>query len=155
MSMIGVFGICSKSNYNERADLINNGKSVQTEDLIKEIYSELENSAAKLENDKCSGEVYIALFHYLKTVCGVDVRCGMEGFGEEWRNVTGDFDIIVFHEKERVLALEDTIDYDGLLQFINDFFQIDYGNAGQIAWDTLLNNLKSTGAENILIWHLF
>ena len=122
MSMIGVFGICSKSNYNERADLINNGKSVQTEDLIKEIYSELENSAAKLENDKCSGEVYIALFHYLKTVCGVDVRCGMEGFGEEWRNVTGDFDIIVFHEKERVLALEDTIDYDGLLQFINDFF---------------------------------
>ena len=56
MSMIGVFGICSKSNYNERADLINNGKSVQTEDLIKEIYSELENSAAKLENDKCSGE---------------------------------------------------------------------------------------------------
>jgi hypothetical protein len=153
--MIGVFGICSKSNYNERADLINNGKSVQTEDLIKEIYSELENSAAKLENDKCSGEVYIALFHYLKTVCGVDIRCGMEGFGEEWRNVTGDFDIIVFHEKERVLALEDTIDYDGLLQFINDFFQIDYGNAGQIAWDTLLNNLKSTGAENILIWHLF
>ena len=155
MSMIGVFGICSKSNYNERADLINNGKSVQTEDLIKEIYSELENSAAKLENDKCSGEVYIALFHYLKTVCGVDIRCGMEGFGEEWRNVTGDFDIIVFHEKERVLALEDTIDYDGLLQFINDFFQIDYGNAGQIAWDTLLNNLKSTGAENILICHLF
>ena len=135
--------------------MINNGKSVQTEDLIKEIYSELENSAAKLENDKCSGEVYIALFHYLKTVCGVDIRCGMEGFGEEWRNVTGDFDIIVFHEKERVLALEDTIDYDGLLQFINDFFQIDYGNAGQIAWDTLLNNLKSTGAENILIWHLF
>ena len=155
MSMIGVFGICSKSNYNERADLINNGKSVQTEDLIKEIYNEVENSVAKLENDKCSGEVYIALFHYLKTVCGVDVRCGMEGFGEEWRNVTGDFDIIVFHEKERVLALEDTIDYDGLLQFINDFFQIDYGNAGQIAWDTLLNNLKSTGAENILIWHLF
>ena len=155
MSMIGVFGICSKSNYNERADLINNGKSVQTEDLIKEIYSELENSAAKLENDKCSGEVYIALFHYLKTVCGVDIRCGMEGFGEEWRNVTGDFDIIVFHEKERVLAMEDTIDDDGLLQFINDFFQIDYGNAGQIAWDTLLNNLKSTGAENILIWHLF
>ena len=127
MSMIGVFGICSKSNYNERADLINNGKSVQTEDLIKEIYSELENSAAKLENDKCSGEVYIALFHYLKTVCGVDIRCGMEGFGEEWRNVTGDFDIIVFHEKERVLALEDTIDYDGLLQFINDFSRLIMG----------------------------
>lgn len=74
MSMIGVFGICSKSNYSELADLINNRKSIQTEDLIKEIYSEVENSAAKLENDKCSGEVFIALFHYLKTACGVDVR---------------------------------------------------------------------------------
>ncbi len=154
MSMIGVFGICSKSNYSELADLINNRKSIQTEDLIKEIYSEVENSAAKLENDKCSGEVFIALFYYLKTACDVDVRCGMEGFGEVWRNVTGDFDIIVFHEKERVLALEDTIDYDGLLQFINDFFQIDYGNAGRIAWDVLLNNLKSIGTEDILIWHL-
>ena len=85
----------------------------------------------------------------------MDVRCGMEGFGEEWRNVTGDFDIIVFHEKERVLALEDTIDYDGLLQFINDFFQIDYGNAGEIAWNVLLNNLKNTGTDNMLILHVF
>ncbi|WP_300784454.1 hypothetical protein [uncultured Acetatifactor sp.] len=154
MSMIGVFGICSKSNYSELADLINNGKSAQTEAMIKEIYNEVENSVAKLENDKCSGEVFLALFDYLETVCGVDVRCGMEGFGEEWRNATGDFDIIVFREKEGVLALEDRMDYDGLSRFINDFFQMDYGNTGQIAWEVLLNNLKSTGAENVLIWHL-
>ena len=110
MSMKGVFGICSKSNYSELADLINNGKSAQTEAMIKEIYNEVENSVAKLENDKCSGEVFLALFDYLETVCGVDVRCGMEGFGEEWRNATGDFDIIVFREKEGVLALEHTMD---------------------------------------------
>ena len=79
----------------------------------------------------------------------------MESVGEKWRDVTGDFDIIVFQEKERILALEDTIDCDVLLQFINDFFQIDYGNAGQIAWNVLLNNLKSTEAEDILILHLF
>lgn len=154
MSMIGVFGRCSKSNYDKLADLIKNEKSAKTEDLIKAIYSEVENSAAKLENNKCSGEVFIALFHYLKAVCGVDVRCGTEEVGEKWRDITGDFDVILFHEKEQVLALEDTIDYDGLMQFINDFFQIDYGNAGQIAWDVLINNLKGTGTENILIWHL-
>lgn len=155
MSIIGTFGICSKSNYNELTDLIKSGESTKTEKLIKEIYSEVKNSAVKLENDKCSGEVFSALFHYLKTAYGVDVRCDIEGIGEKWRDVTGDFDIIVFHEKERILALEDTIDYDGLFQFVNDFFQSDYGNAGQIAWNVLLNNLKSIEAENILILHFF
>ena len=75
----------------------------------------------------------------------------MESVGEKWCNITGDFDIIVFREKERILALEDTMDCAMFLQFINDFFQIDYGNAGQIAWNVLFNNLKSTGTENILI----
>lgn len=154
MSMIGVFGICSKSNYDELTDLIKNGESAKTEDLIKELYSEVENSAAKLENGKCSGEVFIALFHYLKTACDVDVRYGTEEVREKWRDITGDFDIIVFHKKEQVLALKDTMDGDELLQFINDFFQTDYGNAGQIAWETLLDNLKRTGTESILIWHL-
>lgn len=155
MSLIGVFGICSKSNYDELTDLIKNGESAKTEDLIKEIYSEVENSAIRLENNKCSGEVFIALFHYLKTICGVDVRCGLEETGEKWRDTTGDFDVITFREKERILALEDMIDCDGLLRFINDFFQMDYGSSGQIAWDVLLNNLKSTGKENVLIWRLF
>ena len=155
MSMIGIFGRCSKSNYDKLVDSRKNQKSAKTEDLIKDIYSKTENSAATLENNKCSGEVFIALFYYLETVCGVDVRCGTEEIGEKWRDTTGDFDVVFFHEKEQVLALEDTIDYDGLRQFINDFYQIDYGNAGQIAWDVLLNNLKRTGTENILIWHLF
>lgn len=154
MSMIGVFGICSKRQYDELADLIKNGKSAQSEDLIKEIYSEVENSVEKLENLKCSGEVFIALFYYLESVCGVDVRCGTEEVGEKWRETTGDFDMVVFQEKEQVLVLEDTMDHDELLQFINDFYQADYGNAGQIAWDVLLNNLKGTGTDNILIWHL-
>ena len=79
----------------------------------------------------------------------------MESVGEKWRDITGDFDVIVFREKERILALEDTIDYDMLLEFINDFFQIDYGNAGEIAWNVLLNNLKNTGTDNMLILHVF
>lgn len=155
MSMIGDFGVCSKSNYDELENLIKNGRFVEAEDLIKEIYNEVENSAADLENGKCSGEVFIALFHYLKTACGIDVRCNSEGFGEKWRDTTGDFDVIAFYEKEKVLLLEDKIDYGQLSQFINDFFQIDYGNAGQIACGVLFNNLKSMGTDNILIWHLY
>ncbi len=155
MSMIGVFGTCSKHDHSELVDMIKNKNSSQIEGLIKEIYSGSEISAATLENGKCSGEVFIALFHYLKTVCGVDVRRGMEELGEKWRSTTGDLDVLVFLEKEQILALEDTIDYDGLLQFTNEFFQADYGDAGQIAWEVLLNNLKSTGAEDVLIWHLF
>ena len=155
MSIIGVFGTCSQSNYNELTDFIKSGESTKTEELIKEIYNEVEDSAVKLENGKCSGEIFSALFHYLNTAYGVDVRCGMESVGEKWRNITGDFDIIVFQEKERILELENTIDCDALLQFIHDFFQTDSGNAGQIAWNVLLNNLKSTGTENVLILHVF
>lgn len=155
MSMIGNFGVCSKTNYDELLKLIKNETDAEAEDLIKEIYNEVEHSAAGLENGNCSGEVFLALFHYLKAVCGVDVRYNQEEFGEKWRDTTGDFDIIVFCEKEQILAWEDTMDYDGLLQFINDFFQIDYGNAGQVACDVLLHNLKNTGTGNVLIWHLF
>ena len=155
MSVLGIFGTCSQSNYNELVELIKSGESAKTEELIKKIYGEVEISAVKLENDKCSGEVFSALCYYLDTVYGVDVRCGMESVGEKWRDITGDFDVIVFREKERILALEDTIDYDMLLEFMNDFFQIDYGNAGQIAWNVLLNNLKNTGTDNMLILHVF
>ena len=155
MSVLGIFGTCSQSNYNELVELIKSGESAKTEELIKKIYGEVEISAVKLENDKCSGEVVSALCYYLDTVYGVDVLCGMESVVEKWRDITGDFYVIVFREKERILALEDTIDYDMLLEFMNDFFQIDYGNAGQIAWNVLLNNLKNTGTDNMLILHVF
>lgn len=155
MSMIGDFGVCPKSKYDEVRNLIQKGKFVEIENLIKEIYSEVESSVTKLENGKCSGEVFIALFHYLKTAYEVNVRCGLDCFEEKWTDLTGDFDIIVFYEKEQILSLEDTIDFNELAQFINDFYQIDYGNAGQIACSVLFNNLKGVGADNILIWHLF
>lgn len=155
MSMIGEFGICPKSNYEELESLIKNDKLTEADALIKEILSEIKISAAKLENDKCSGEMFIALFHYLETACGIDVRHNLESFGKEWRDITGDFDVIVFCEKERILSAEDRVDCDELSQFINDFFQIDYENAGQTACDVLFHNLKNMGTDNVLIWHLF
>lgn len=155
MSMIGDFGVCPKSKYDALKNLIQEGKFGETENLIKEIYSEVESSALKLENGKCSGEVFIALFHYLDTAYEVNVRCDLECLAEKWRDATGDYDIVVFYGKEQMLSLEDKIDLTALAQFINDFFEADYGNAGQIACNVLFNNLKSVGADNILIWRLF
>ena len=137
------------------ARLVQNGTPAEAEDLIKDICHELENSAEKLENGVCSGEIYLALFQYFETELGVDVRNGTERFGEIWREATGDFDVIVFHEAAPLLSLADTVDYDGLSQFAGDFFQIDCGDAAQAACDALLNNLRSLGADEILIWHLF
>lgn len=155
MSMIGEFGVCPKDSYQELKNFIENGKCVKTETLIKKIYTEVENSAAKLENGKCSGEVFIALFHYLKTAYGVDVRRDLGCFGEKWRDATGDFDIIVFFEKDQILSLENAVDFNELAQFINDFYQMDYGDTGQIACSVLFNNLKYAGEDTVLIWHLF
>lgn len=157
MSMIGSFGVCSKNNYELLVNMLNNDKFAEAENLIKEIYGELQKSEEILENNKCSGEVFIALFHYFKTVLGIDIKSNIQSgvLGEKWRDTTGDYDIAVFYEKEMLLLLEDKIDYDEIMQFVNDFFEMDYGNVGQIACTVLLNNLKKVEADNILIWHLY
>lgn len=156
MSMIGSFGICAKNNYRMLEELIKNENLVEAETLIKEIYHELKDSEGRLENP-CSGEVFIALFDYFKTVLGVDVRSTIapKGIEENWREITGDFDIIVLYHKEQLLSLEDVTDYSKISQYINDFFQSDYGKIGQIAYTALLNNLRKVDEEHILIWHLY
>lgn len=153
--MIGMFGVCPQSHYNKLTDMLENKNFAGTEKLMQEIYSEVEASAEKLANDQCSGEVFTALFCYLKTTYGIDLRRGREAFREKWTAVTGDWDAVVFHEKERLSALEDMMDFGELQQFINDFYQADYGDSGQTAWNVLLGNLKRTGPEQVLIWHMF
>ena len=155
MSMIGNFGVCPKSKYDELRNWIQKGKWEETESLIKEIDSEVESSATTLENGKCSGEVFIALFHYLKTAYEINVWKDLDSLGEKWRDTTGDFDVIVFCEKEEILSLEGQIDFNELSQFINDFYQMDYENTGQIACSVLFTNLKNTEEDTVLIWHLF
>lgn len=82
MSMLGTFGICPKGRYDALADLVQSGNPGEAESLIREIYNELENSAEKLENGGCSGEIFIALFHYFKAMLGMNVRSGAERLGE-------------------------------------------------------------------------
>ena len=155
MSMIGTFGICPKGRYDALADLVQNGDSGEAENLIREIYSELENSAERLENDRCSGEIFLALFHYFETMLGVNVRSGTERLGELWREATGDFDVVVFREKDALLSVADAVDHDALSHFSSDFFQMDCGDAPQTACDGLLDNLRGLGADEVLIWHLY
>ncbi len=155
MSIIGSFGICPKNNYRMLVELIKNNNLTEAEVLIKKIYHELKDSEEKLENP-CSGEVFIALFDYFKTALGVDVRDNITtDMAEKWREITDDFDIIVLCNKEQLLSLEDIIDYNKISQYINDFFQSDYGKIGQTAYTALLNNLRKIDDAHILIWHLY
>ena len=154
MSMIGTFGICPKDKYDALMRLIQHDGPDKAENLIKEIYRELEEPAEKLKHGQCSGEIFSALFHYVELTLGIDVRSGLERFGEIWRETTGDFDVVVFYGAEPLLPLADAVDFDGLSQFVNDFFQADCGEAPQAACGALLNNLKSLSADEILIWHL-
>ncbi len=155
MSIIGSFGICPKNNYRMLVELIKNNNLTEAEVLIKKIYHDLKDSEEKLENP-CSGEVFIALFDYFKTALGVDVRDNITtDMAEKWREITDDFDIIVLCNKEQLLSLEDIIDYNKISQYINDFFQSDYGKIGQTAYTALLNNLRKIDDTHILIWHLY
>ncbi len=155
MSIIGSFGICPKNNYRMLVELIKNNNLTEAEVLIKKIYHELKDSEEKLENP-CSGEVFIALFDYFKTALGVDVRDNITtDMAEKWREITDDFDIIVLCNKEQLLSLEDIIDYNKISQYINDFFQSDYGKIGQTTYTALLNNLRKIDDAHILIWHLY
>ena len=113
MSMIGMFGVCPQSHYNKLANLLKSKDSGETEKLMQKIYIEVEASAEKLANDQCSGEVFTALFYYLKTAYGIDLQRGKEAFREKWTAVSGDWDAVVFHEKEQLLSLEDSMDFGG------------------------------------------
>ncbi len=158
MSMIGSFGLCSSNNYDNLVKLIRDNHFGEANDLINNIYSELENSASKLENDKCSGEVFLAVFDYFNIVLGINVRVniGLEELGKSWREVTGDYDMIAFLEKDikQLLSLSDTIDYDAVSQYVNDFFQNDYGDAGRIACNVFMQNLGKLDTNTVLIFQL-
>lgn len=157
MSMIGNFGVCPKSNFNRLVSLLENNQNEEFDAFIDEFYNKLQESEENLENNKCSGEVFLALFDYLKTAHGIDAHhyAGAEHFGEKWRAATEDYDVVIFNEIEPLLALESAIDYNKLAEYINDFYQADYDDAGQIACNVLFDNLKNIKEDELLIWHLY
>ena len=158
MSMIGNFGMCAESDYNSLVAAVRNDQLDTADDWIGKICNELENSTAILENDQCSGEVFLAIFQYFKSEYAVDIYGNedMRKLNERWREVTGDYDITVFTQKEKTqfLSLIDQIDYDHVMQYVDDFYQNDYGNAGQVACKVLFENLRRMKPDNVLLWHL-
>lgn len=159
MSMTGSFGLCPKNSYDSLINFIKAGQSDAAQDLVKEIWDGLEDSASMLENNRCSGEVFLALFEYFKAALDIDIRenADLKKVGENWREITGDYDMAVFTEKEKTqfLSRTDSIHSDQVTQFVNDFFQNDYGEAGQTACDVFIRNLEKLGADSVLIWHLY
>lgn len=159
MSMIGNFGKCTENDYNCLVAAIRENQPDTADDLIGRLCDELENSAAKLENDQCSGEVFLAVFEYFKTEFDLDLYGGEEqkALYERWREITEDYDVRIFtnKEKEALLSLADHIDSREVAAFVNDFFQNDYGEAGQIACKVLFENLKKLEADSVLLWHLY
>ncbi len=155
MSMIGNFGLYSKDKFDEILKQINNTPA-DTGALLTEIHDNLDESSNKLMNGRCSGEIFIALFQYFKEAHGMDVREKMASAGliESWLETTGDFDIVVFYEKEKLLSLENTLNYDEISQYINEFYEADCQDAGRAACEAFFHNLKETAEDKVLIWHL-
>ena len=158
MSIIGNFGLCSEARFRHLVDLIKNHSSNEAEALVQKIYHEFENSASKLEESKCSGEVFTAVFDYFKSERGIEIWKDKDliKVSAFWRENIGGYDMLAFTEKEKIqlLSLESTIDYHAVAQYVNDFFAYDYEEAGQIACKTFFENLKRTGEGNVLIWYI-
>lgn len=158
MSMIGMFGLCSKKSYDSFVNSIRDNELDEIEDLINKIDSEFESTVLELQNDKCPGEVFMALFDYFKIEMGIDVRknMGVKKLNENWCTRTGDYDMIAFFEKEKtkLSSLAGRIDYDAVSQFVNDFFQYDYGDAGEIAFKVFHDNLGKLETNTVLIFRI-
>lgn len=158
MSMIGTFGLCAQNNYDNLVSAIKDNQLDKVEDLVKKICDELENEIFTEQSNMCSGEVYIALFQYFEGEFGIDFEKN-EDFNrvrESWREITGDYDIVVFSEieKNKFLSYEDRIDHTQIQQYINEFFEEDYGNAGEIACNNFFESLRKIEKNSVLIWHL-
>ena len=102
MSMIGSFGLCSKGVYNQLAEQIQRGQLTEAGLLIQKMQEELMRTEQELNNNTCSGEVFLALYDYLQTAFGVDVRQAGGLLGAEWRSSTGDWDMVIFANPEEI-----------------------------------------------------
>ena len=56
------------------------------------------NNTGLMVDNECPGEVYSAMFEYFEQKKGISIR-GQNNYGEIWREVTEDFDVIIMTEK--------------------------------------------------------
>lgn len=153
MSMIGKFDLISRTLYEELLDAIN--KNDNYEKIIQKIIHQMQDSQNGLHQNNCSGEVYLAMFMYLKYEMSVDFYLS-EKFIEIWKKVTGDNDIlfITSEHKDKYKEVLNSLNHTKLNLYINDFYMQDFGDKGTVALNNFIENMSKTEEELVLIYQL-
>jgi len=138
-------------------NLLRDEQFSEAELMMREIQRDFDLSTEEMEDSECSGEVFLALFDYFDSAFDIDIRKVPEAekISLHWREMTGDHDMVAFLDRASLLSLEERIDLAQLTQYVNDFFEIDYGNAAQAAYTAFFHNLKKVKAGDILLWRLY
>ncbi len=158
MSFIASFALCAKEDYEHLLHAAGAEKE-STKVLIQEISQELETHA--LPQGEYSGEVYMSLFTYLEMEQGMELHAyeGEGGLGEQWREVTGDEDVILWNDslkKECLTALDlDALDPNALNEYVSELFGTDFDGACVEAAERVLEYLKQAAESKVLVYRLF
>lgn len=157
MSMIGEFGLCQRKTYENFVSLLKDHSLNELEAAVNNIQKELEQTSSELMNDKCSGNVFIALFEYFEEKLNIELHDEFHGsiHEEAWLNITGDLDFIVFSENLKYLVLGQAINRDEICQYVSEFYQEDCGEAGKEGCQCFFANLERADSDNLLIYHLY
>jgi len=153
MSFIGEFALIKKKSLHLFLNSIENNAD-ETADYINAIIEEVEASSDLLYNNECSGEVYMAIFEYFEQKKGIDIR-GQSNYGEIWREITEDFDVIIMTaELAKQMVIEPT-DYSSFCDFLNDLYQMNFGEMAEIALRAFESILEKLSNENAVLFRLY
>lgn len=158
MSLIAEFGLCSSDKYRKLFYYMRQGDVNNISLVIQEIQEELE--MYKLPPSECSAEVFIGIFLYLEQKLGIDLH-NYEGatFGEAWREVTGDLDVLIWDDKLKNKCLftlnSEKLDYEELCEFIYYLYGIDFRAKIQNLIRYFESNLEKIIKGTVMIYRLY
>ena len=95
-----------------------------------------------------------AIFEYFEQKKGIDIR-GQSNYGEIWREITEDFDVIIMTaELAKQMVIEPT-DYSSFGDFLNDLYQMNFGEMAEIALRAFESILEKLSNENAVLFRLY
>lgn len=157
MSLIAEFGLCSIDTYLQLSYSIKQ-KAVNNISLaIQQIQEELE--MYKLPPSDCSAEVFMGIFLYLEQKLGIELHSyGGETFGESWREVTEDLDVLIWDGNLKAKCLfalnSDNLNYEELCEYVNSLYGIDFREKIKNAIRYLEENLKKIINGTVMVYRL-
>ena len=156
MSIIGTFSLCPREGYEVLVRQVSEGRTEEARETVLRLREALTPAP---EGETCSGVVFTALFTYFQTVLDTNLWGDAQegGLGALWRETAGVFVMTAFlwPDRERLLALAESIPEEALTAFVNDFFQDNMGPSGRIALETLCRGLRALTPETVLIFQAF